>query len=140
LAVKQEKRERLARRRAREARIEEIAAARANRAVSTVRSRRMRGRGGVGASVGVGEDGGAAVKSNRSRSKSGLSRSKRRPQSARRPSSRGFVNKSVIAQRISRNPSGVADGLRSGFELDKGRHGGMIERHGKYAKSRKNKK
>ena len=61
-------------------------------------------------------------------------------QSARRPSSRGFVNKSVIAQRISRNPSGVADGLRSGFELDKGRHGGMIERHGKYAKSRKNKK
>ena len=110
------------------------AAARANRAVSTVRSRRMRGRGGVGASVGVGEDGGAAVKLNRSRSKSGLSRSKRRPQSARRPSSRGFVNKSVIAQRISRNPSGVADGLRSGFELDKRRHGGMIERHGKYAR------
>ena len=111
-----------------------MAAERANRAATLVHSRRVRRRGGVGASVGGGGDGERRPRGRNSNFESGTSRSKRRPQSARMPSRRAFAGKSVIAQRISRNPAGVARGLRSGFKVDQGRRGGEISRHGKYAK------
>lgn len=136
MAVKQSRRVQEARRRAREVRNAEIAAMaaeRANRAVTLVHSRRVRGRGGAGESVGGG-GGGSVGGAERKADKSGSSRIKRRPQSARMPSRRAMAGKSMIAQRISKNPAGVARGLRSGFELDQGRLGGAIERHGKFAK------
>ena len=140
MATKQTERVQRARRRAREARNAEMAAMaaeRANRAVMLVHSRRVRRRGGVGASVGIGDDGERRSRGHGSNFKSsGTSRSKRRPQSARVPSRRAIAGKSVISQRISRNPAGVACGLRSGFEVDQGRRGGAIQRHGKYAKRR----
>lgn len=132
MAARLKSRERRARRRAREARAQEMAAkagAHENKAASQLQSRRVRGRGGVGASVGGGD--------------------KRRPQSAHVREGRrkwGGVGlphrralQSVITQRISMNPAGVADGLHAGFEQDQGRWHGVgdkVERHGRFAKSR----